>query len=516
MIKLLAIAIEFFLLIHTVDNEKRKRLTRSTTCSNTDIQHTELKDKKDFNYADLSIISLSKVKMPYINCNRSIFCKMGLDFIDLFQGGSINMLNIFKNGSHDIVMRVSYIIMSFEKLLSDKSDYDKDAPVILLDYNGYIEFIEIIRNEFKALNNLLKASKEDKIPKGRVYKHLTNIETYLDIHLKMDSFSLLSRLKPSTLIDEFPNSLYLNIKEIKRIVNKLINNYFSIRRYMGIIWMDVNVPQTCRNYTVFCSYVSRINLLFKWIYEVEKSYVDNTFDNFKKVKYMPLYSINMGYELINKLSSIVEKIFAMKPDEKIDLQEIVKIPSPIFMYDSKNIDCYKFELCNKKKYIIKVFDLENYELLPPGLSTAYLNSNGGFESIGFIGALCYSDNEFIYRFISVEEWTELYISVETYFSSYINNSISKDIFSYHESQALYFILDTLLLLKSLYIYGIRLRRDIVFAVDIRDNKRWQFRIDDIGNFQYIDNGIYTNHKYIFEILEGLLMIIKHSNIRNIL
>lgn len=83
--------------------------------SNSNIQNIIQEVEKDFNYNDLSREEISFKKMPFINCNRKIFCNA--DWIDLLRSNDSNYLNseIFANYSN-IVSRVNFILNFLSKL----------------------------------------------------------------------------------------------------------------------------------------------------------------------------------------------------------------------------------------------------------------------------------------------------------------------------------------------------------------------------------------------------------------
>lgn len=67
----------------------------TTNPINSGIQPILGENKKDFNYSDLSIKDLANMKMPYINCNRKIFCNTMFDLIDLFNSSdSFDLIDV--------------------------------------------------------------------------------------------------------------------------------------------------------------------------------------------------------------------------------------------------------------------------------------------------------------------------------------------------------------------------------------------------------------------------------------
>lgn len=135
-----------------------------------------------------------------------------------------------------------------------------------------------------------------------------------------------------------------------------------------------------------------------------------------------------------------------------------------------------------------MFNLQHYnEYLPMGLSTAYLDCKNGFESLGFMGVTKISEFSHECFFLSIEEEPNFYLFHSDFF----------DIFKSNVIQAFHFILYILDLYHSFYVYKIELDNQCMFtfAVYNGDNKKWRYRLDNIGNYKFVANqNLSLNHQ----------------------
>lgn len=123
-----------------------------------------------------------------------------------------------------------------------------------------------------------------------------------------------------------------------------------------------------------------------------------------------------------------------------------------------------------------------------------------------MGAMKVSENEFKYLFLSVEEKPSFYLTPSPYYL---------DIFRFDLVQALNFILYVLELHNSLGIYKTVLLPGFSFAVDISDDKKWRFRLDNVVDFKcYKNENLFSCHGYLISIVDKLLSLYKARLILN--
>lgn len=90
----------------TIDDVKH---TKSTHYSKLIIQNNMQEDEKDFNYNDLLSEGISVKKMPFINCNRRVFCNSDTDFIDLLEPTNIDIYKDFYGNIDDILTKLYFV-----------------------------------------------------------------------------------------------------------------------------------------------------------------------------------------------------------------------------------------------------------------------------------------------------------------------------------------------------------------------------------------------------------------------
>lgn len=229
----------------------------------------------------------------------------------------------------------------------------------------------------------------------------------------------------------------------------------------------------------------------------------NLSENLESCEVSLIYSISTNDTIIKELTTMSKAICNTKPGKELKISKLTKAYFQEEMRSVSKFDCYVLEASNKKKYTVKIFNLNECDPFPSGMSTAYLNYRNGFESYGYLGRF----HSFRLCFICIEESTSLYISTNN-FSAFIRGS--------NEKQALYYIINLLELLKTLNIYRIKLNsHKLIFAVDDRNSNIWRFRLDHIGYFHYFVyvNG-YENHTYLVSAIDKLLNSLKNSDILN--
>lgn len=203
------------------------------------------------------------------------------------------------------------------------------------------------------------------------------------------------------------------------------------------------------------------------------------------------------------MSRIIKLIVNENSEKVLADSNIQNIIVPNKMFHITKFDSYEIDFLDKK-YLVKKFKAVDVNSLPSGLSTAYLNINGNFISTGYM-ALCNAIEKYNgLLFLSVEEKMDDFLRTDNF-----------EIFIENEDQVLWFFIDFLHILDRLDVYKIKLTTPALLFSVKKDDKRWRFRIDDIGYFRYVDNeSKYENHKFLINILDSINNIIKKQTIHN--
>lgn len=173
---------------------------------------------------------------------------------------------------------------------------------------------------------------------------------------------------------------------------------------------------------------------------------------------------------------------------------------PCHLDDLLDYKIAKFKLRNKKSYVFAIYNLMRSLILPPGLLTAYLNCRGGFECFGFMAVMKDSKNQLSYVFLLVEESLSVYATTK-----------DLGIFKSDVYRSFYFLLYVLDLMNTLYVYGIGISTHFTFAVDTSNNKKWRFRVENIGMFNcHLDKNMYMNHGTLISIINGFLKLFEYQ------
>lgn len=240
-------------------------------------------------------------------------------------------------------------------------------------------------------------------------------------------------------------------------------------------------------------YLFKERILLKWMLEVERVFIINHIEKFNN---MLIYSNNVDDILLGELTILIQNVVDAKTNEEIELLGLKKVPEThnYFSY-YKVFDRYDvIELSNKKSYIIRIYNLEENYHLPSGLSTAYFNFKNGFQSLGFMGVVRISENQFKYLFLSIEEKPNFLIS---------HSELS--IFKTNAIQAFHFFHYFLDLLNTFYVCRTDLYGYHVFAVDSSNHKKWKFRLDDYGvSSNNRNQDLSRIHRFIINTIDGFL------------
>lgn len=469
----------------------------------------------DFNYNDLSMTELSSMKLPYINSNRNIFANLDINMIDLFLSKDNYLLEMFYNNFDNIIMKILAVADGISCILEikDKQDTELDEEEVshLLKHSLNIGFdlgnkVCLIEEDLLKLYKMLVLGKTQQVPNKNVfYKFIKNIDDFVFEGMGFSLFH--TQMKNRT----FLNTMYkdiLNDDDVTQVLNSINNTYLLV----GIVFQELReyflkIGKWSFPFLGYTSFILKSNILVKFTIEVKKMKIFSDIyglDNSLSPSQMNIYSIN-GDDLVDKLSKIIKIIINEKLVGTLNKFGIRKITIPTYMFSRAGFDTYEITIISKI-YLIKVFDINNHDELPSGISTAYLNVKAMFESLGYLDFKKLDENNNKYFFISVEEKTDTYISTD--------NLV---IFNEHSQQILNFILDLLHILDIMYMYRIKLIGNrILFAVDV-STTRWRFRADDIGTFIYVETkNVYENLDILIGVINKLIIVAKDPSMKKYL
>lgn len=341
------------------------------------------------------------------------------------------------------------------------------------------------------------------LDKIKVYNFFLEAERYLGELSNIDIFKLFFGIRPSVLLNKIFFEKEIKINELKSYLHSIgIINRRVFKYIMSLICGYFNAERT-ENY-IPSSYFLKNHILLKWMIEVERIYVLTSTNDLDVLNHMLVYSFNSNDISVNELVNIIQNAVAVTSDEEFKLLGLLRVSPPSSMNSSTVFNSYEFELKNKKKFIMKIFDLEKYNYLPSGLSTAYLNYKFGFESFGYLGVMKISKSVFKYLLLSIEESPSFYLS-----------SRNLIIFQYNVIQSFYFIIYILELLDLLNMYKTELICCLIFAVYCSDNNKWRYRLEDVGDFRcYKNKCLFKNHRYLISIIDKLLEIFEDQFLLN--
>lgn len=494
----------FIQLVFSINNGTISEYGELNEITNLDIQPTLVDNAKDFNYTNLSIESLANMKMPYINCNRKMFCNTEFDLIDLFNLEEINLKKELLVGENSLLYKIFFVQCELNKLILNLKNQNQQSDI----YSDTIKILNVQMNsELVLFADKMKNNSVPSKPKSDIYRFLVELEKYFKGSLEHNLLFAFSTFKPSVFLLDNYSKEFLSNGEVEMFMNNIIHFYEqAYDNVENFKKLNSIIDQHEKSYTPG-SYILTKNILFKWMDEVIRQYLIDTSGDIKHFDFMQLYSINVEDTLEDELTNIIKNIIDKKIYKKFetyDDSELYFLPKSA--EDSQySIKYHVLKASNNKRYIIKVLDLISNNFIPLGISTSYLNSKKGFSSLGYIGVSMISTIKFGCMFFSIEEGLDFYLSVMDKPQASIKHL---NIFKDNIFQVSYFLLDFLDLLKSLFMFKIKLRSRLVFGVDISDNKRWKFRLDNIGYFSYSKNAsLFENHKYLVAIIDEILLLL---------
>lgn len=161
-----------------------------------------------------------------------------------------------------------------------------------------------------------------------------------------------------------------------------------------------------------------------------------------------------------------------------------------------------------------MFNLESDDEIESGLFTAYLKTNNLDESFGFLGVMSNSDINCKHSFMAIEERRTFYISK----SVDIDWDQDLIIFENDPFHALCFIQDYLMIFNNLRMCKLEiLGNKIGFAIDVRNEERWRFRLDHIDGFiQHKHSNSFKSRRHVIDIIYALIRVIKDVALQNFL
>lgn len=364
------------------------------------------------------------------------------------------------------------------------------------------EVKEHLNNELIKFNSILKSNDGPIANRTDIIFLLKTIDNYVFEEINTNLF--FNRLRPSIFLLKIFDEKILNLEDIRWFLHKLLVIYQRVKEcFEHFNDFLFEIKDENRLPSKLTPFILLINVFMKWDVEIGNQNivceVINPDEQKNKSESIIIYSNNADH-LYEELIDIVKAILSEKSKEELDK---MGISNPLFsesQFFTSNFDAYEITI-HKKEYLIKKFDYDTIIGFPSGISTAYLNLKNNFSSVGFI---CEDANNMrINYFLCVEEITSFYMT-----------SDNIEAFKFNEMQIIYFLIDFLNILNALDIFKIKLMCPrILFAVDTKNEKKWRFRIDDIGSFIYVkNNGNYENFKYLMNIIDLILLIIKDKEL----
>lgn len=454
------------LFIHSIDDINKKE---SSNHQDLDVEKPPQILIKAFDYNDLPIEEIATKRMPYFNYNSHLFDEYRVDWNNLLIIKEDYLDNVIIENNHENNREISFNIKNpkINKTMIFKENIkniERGLTLVLLNIRKFTfyeenqgrEIIQYILPDQSAIEDELcykckdvtkDTSPYEKAFKVCIFKFLEEIESYIDGLSSIDVFNVFFGLRPSRTFNTYFSRTGVGFTEFKEFMDKIYIIYERVRCYIQIDLDISNVKNDDSDHYINHWLRLKRFILLKWENKVSKNSISNIANRMKRPNHMLVYSININNILFEELDSIVEKVTSAKSDEEIKLLGLSKIKLPNRIYETKHFIFYQFSLTNNKSYVIKVSDLVNFNEFPFGLSTAYLNCKGGFESLGFLATTNHS-----YR----RATSHLFLSIEEAPSFYLSTNLDFNVFKSNAIQTFYFVLHILELLNSFTVYKIGL------------------------------------------------------------
>lgn len=469
------------------------------------IQHI-FKDTENFVYNNIG--RLSQTKLPYINCNREIFYNKQMDLIDICLASN-DLINKYILKIDSIISKIVSIMNALKSIIIEENNMEIPTNVndysLLDNFNIPIASLKCkaaLNNEFVKLGSILKHGSLLSIDAEILKALVDKIDDYV---FEGFSFSFIhSHIKPSFALNKAFTIHGNSLVDTKDLVNniikehvQLINTLNSFKTYLLAI-KRFKLP-----IHILTPLIIKDNIIFKWGVEcARRKGIYETTDICKlgMASKIMLYSIN-GCKMWEIISDIIDLIISSASDKFFKKLKLKRVSIVNEIFNTSNFESYEVEIL-KRTYVIKKFKLAEGSGLPTGMFTAHLNVNRGFSSLGYLAveSLNYTANPL---FISVEQKMDFYITTSNF------NILMND-----EKQLFSFIFDFLNFLSVLKAYRINLISDnVIIGVNKADNRRWIYRIEEIGEFYYYKKEARSgNNKLFLDILSKSILLVKDQKL----
>lgn len=318
---ILSVFIIFLLHTKSIDDENYNTLKVLEIVeghSNSQIKSDIAEDMRDFDYKATSISSIANKKMPYINCNRNIFCnKIGFDLNDLLKPENTEFVKNLQSITHDIINRISNIITIINKLADVNYVKPNDG------FNDSLKFERKLNNEIEGFIYMLKEQNDILNLKNNAHSFLVEIENYIMLSSGIDLFMLFFKTKPSLLLNDAFDQKYLSIRNISSYIlsfNYIYKQTIEHVRELYNIYRGVNNGE----YNVLNSSALKSNLLIKWKTDICMKRIIDSSDNFEHCNVTLIYSINTNNDMVKELTNIVKFIYDAKSDNEFELHGLIR------------------------------------------------------------------------------------------------------------------------------------------------------------------------------------------------
>lgn len=365
MIYLSTLVIEFLLFARSIDNAGDSGSSSEQIIhqfENIDISE----DAEDFSYSGKSMYEISCKKLPFINCNRKIFCNSDFDLIGIYQSNEINSSTLLYFVATDFSGKLGFIENCiFSGLFENKKEAVKNLPEYILRDQD----LRKMHNEFLIFSTILEKQSSSLVHKDDVYTFVKAIDTFICNSQVQRINSLLLDLKLSTIFNRIFDKEGLSLSEIKifmyefiGICKPILNNLQKI-----IVYYANNSSVNCED-ECYTSSILKKDLFFKWLVESEMNRMIGVFKDSKQPIHMMIYSTNADAALIEEMSDAVREVIDGNFSNLVKEEENHSIEYT-FMKRSFTSEgrCYDIKLKNGKSYIAKIFNLENDDDIESGL-----------------------------------------------------------------------------------------------------------------------------------------------------
>lgn len=317
--------------------------------SNASDINVNINHAKDFDFQNLTRQELKNKKMPFINCNRKVFCNSDFDLVDLFILDGKNLVEEFKSSIKDIILDLESIIKIMKKLF----DFSKETNTI--------EYLQS-----RAM--LLEGNVDMEISWGSIYKLIQLIDKYVFEDINENFFAF--QVKQSVIIKDVFENNQDNFIGLGRAIINIMYVYNCTLLYF---------QEHTENFSRFEEFSPSINILapnilienivLKW----EAEYTKNKFlavltkSNLHKHEMTSLiYCIHTTDTLIIEMTGLIKKIIIGIIEKEISNE--IKITKPNNISNTSEVSEYEIMILNKlfivKKYNTNSLDSISSRIFP--------------------------------------------------------------------------------------------------------------------------------------------------------